>query len=145
MDTHPGSASSDVPPVVLFVDDDHDTLDMYSTYFELSGMGVARTRTPADALRRIAELRPDLIVTDLGFDGRESGSAFVHTLKTGPETRDIPLILLSGRAAEHVPAATIREADLCLVKPVLPDALLTDVQRLIDAARPVPPGPKSGG
>jgi two-component system, chemotaxis family, chemotaxis protein CheY len=123
--------SPDVPSVVLFVDDDADTLDMYSTYFELAGMSVAKSRTPADALKRVADLRPDLVVTDLGFAGQPDGVQLVEALKGGADTQNVPVIVLSGQSAEHVPAEVLRRADLCLVKPVLPDALLMDVQRLI--------------
>lgn len=125
------TAGGDVPPIVLFVEDDVDTLDMYATYFELSGMWVARSQTPADALAKIFELRPDLVITDLGFAGRFEGVPFVGAIKNRPETRDVPVIVLTGQSAQQVPADVLRWADLCLVKPVLPDALLMDVQRLI--------------
>jgi len=119
------------PPTVLFVDDDRDTLEMYSMYFEMSGFGVARSTTPGDALSGMADHQPDVVVTDVGFDGRPEGLAFIHALKTRAETQHIPLILLSGRSADQLPAAARAEADLCLVKPVLPDDLLADVQRLL--------------
>jgi len=122
---------TDVPSVVLFVDDDADTLDMYSTYFELAGMSVAKSRTPADALLLVADLRPDLVVTDLGFAGRPDGARLVEALKGAPDTQNVPVIVLSGQSTEHVPAEVLKRADLCLVKAVLPDALLMDVQRLI--------------
>jgi len=124
-----------VPPIVLFVEDDPDTLDMYATYFELSGVWVAKSTSPGGALGSILELLPDLVVTDLGFAGRQSGVELVTTLKTSEQTRDIPVIILSGGQTEQIPAPAREAADLCLVKPVLPDALLADVQRLIDGSR----------
>jgi len=127
----PSSEPPGAPSIVLFVDDDSDTLDMYAAYFEMSGLWVAKSTTPADALSRVAELRPDLVVTDMGFAGRQAGIDFVSRLKTDDDTRGIPIIVLTGRGLEQVPAVTRSQADLCLVKPVLPDALLMDVQRLI--------------
>lgn len=121
----------DVPPIVVLVEDDADTLDMYAEYFEMSGLWVAKSRTPSDGLTRILELRPDLVVTDLGFAGSADGAPLVEAIKGRPETRDVPVIVLTGQSSENVPAAVRASADLCLVKPVLPDALLMDAQRLI--------------
>src|SRR4051812_27508710 len=122
----PTPESAGAPPIVLFVDDDSDTLDMYAAYFEMSGLWVAKSTTPADALSRIAELRPDLVVTDMGFAGRQAGIDFVSRLKGDEDTQGIPVIVLTGRGIEQLPAATRSQADLCLVKPILPDALLMD-------------------
>ena len=136
MDSQTATAAPAVAPTVLLVEDDRDTLDMYSTFFEMSGMAVSTSTSPADALEAIGRRRPDAVVTDLGFTGVDAGSAFVHALKSHAGTQPIPVIVLSGRSIDQVSAATLAEADLCLVKPVLPDALLANVQRLIaDSAR----------
>jgi CheY-like chemotaxis protein/endogenous inhibitor of DNA gyrase (YacG/DUF329 family) len=127
---HPAPRDVDVPSIVVLVEDDADTLDMYAEYFELSGLWVAKSRTPSDGLAKVLELRPDLVVTDLGFAG-EDGAPLVEAIKGRPETQDVPVIVLTGQSSEHVPASVLASADLCLVKPVLPDALLMDVQRLI--------------
>jgi two-component system chemotaxis response regulator CheY len=128
----PDSRTPALPPIVLLVEDDRDTLDMYSTYFESEGVWVASATQPEEALSTIEELKPDLVITDLGFDARShgDGASLVHTLKQGEATRDIPVIVLTG--ADMVPAETRDEADLCLTKPVLPDCLLGDVRQLLD-------------
>jgi two-component system phosphate regulon response regulator PhoB len=120
-----------IPPVVLLVDDDPETLDMYSTYFEQAGLWVAGLASADEAVEAVEELKPDAIVTDIGFGGRPEGVAIVHALKEDPVTAAIPLIVLTGRGEEEVPAQTAREADLILIKPVLPDALLSRVRELI--------------
>src|SRR5438046_1320068 len=114
MDTPAPAADRPELPIVLFVDDDRDTLEMYAMYFEMSGFGVTRSATPDEALSGMAARRPSLVVTDVGFEGRPAGLDFVQTLKTRAETQHIPLILLSGRSAEHLPAAVRAQADLCL-------------------------------
>jgi DNA-binding response OmpR family regulator len=128
-DTSPENAG--FPPIVLLVEDDRDTLEMYSTFFEMSGVWVAQSTAPLEALGSITELRPDLVITDVGF--REVRPAPSRpTLKSRPETRDIPVIVLSGRSTEDIPPATREEAELCLVKPVLPDVLLGHARELIE-------------
>ncbi len=129
------AASDDLPPIVLLVEDDADTLAMYATYFESSGVWVATSTRPAEALDAVQELKPDVVVTDLGFQGEPLGVDLVHTLKTAEPVRDIPLIVLSGQSLENLPPDTRAEADLCLVKPVLPDRLLASVRELIVQAR----------
>jgi CheY-like chemotaxis protein len=122
-------------PSVLLVDDDRDTLDMYATFLEMSGLRVATSRTLSEALASVSKDRPDLVVTDLGFAGRSDGARLVHAVKQRPDTRDVPVIVLSGQSADQMPADVVGTADLCLVKPVLPDVLLSDAQRLITHAR----------
>ena len=135
MNTDTSSANAGFPPIVLLVEDDRDTLEMYSTFFELSGVWMAQSTAPREALGSVTELRPDLIITDLGFNGSPAGADLVHTLKSRAETRDIPVIVLSGRSTEDIPPATREEAELCLVKPVLPDVLLGHARELIERSR----------
>jgi DNA-binding response OmpR family regulator len=120
---------------VLLVDDDRDTLEMYHAYFESSGLWVSTCTIAAEALDAVDELQPDIIVTDLGFAGRADGADLVHALKTADATRDIPIIVLTGRDRDYLPTALLDTADLCLVKPVLPDSLLAQVQVLLHRSR----------
>src|SRR3954466_10925666 len=82
----------DIPPIVLLVDDDRDALATYSAFFEASGVWAATSTAPDEALDAVEELKPDLIVTALGFDGETD---LVHSLRSRADTRHIPLILLS--------------------------------------------------
>jgi CheY-like chemotaxis protein len=137
MNTDASSAKAGFPPIVLLVEDDRDTREMYSAFFELSGVWVAQSTAPREALGSVTELRPDLIITDVGFSGSPAGADLVHVLKSRPETRDIPVIVLSGRSAEEIPPATREAAELCLVKPVLPDVLLAHARALIERSQGV--------
>jgi CheY-like chemotaxis protein len=123
---------TDIPPIVLLVDDDRDTLAAYSAYFEASGMWVATTTQPGEALDAVQELKPDLIVTEVAFQGQPLGADLIHALKGNPATQDIPLIALSGGPpSDPVSDATRAEATVCLTKPVLPDTLLVTARRLL--------------
>jgi DNA-binding response OmpR family regulator len=124
-----------VPPIVLLVDDDRDTLEMYHAYFESSGLWVSTCMIASEALDAVDELQPDIVVTDVGFAGRPDGANLVHTLKNADATRDIPIIVLTGRDRDYLPAGLLDTADLCLVKPVLPDTLLAQVRALLHRSR----------
>ena len=66
--TSPSSgAAAHVPPIVLLVDDDRDTREMYSMFFESSGMCVATAANPGEAMDAVEQLQPDVVVTDIGF------------------------------------------------------------------------------
>lgn len=127
--------ASSVPPIVLLVDDDRDTLEMYHAYLELSGLRVSTCTAPTEALDAVDALLPDIVVTDVGFAGRSDGADLVHALKNGDATRDIPIIVLTGSDRDRLPSGLLATADLCLVKPVLPDTLLAEVQVLLRRPR----------
>ena len=126
---------SPLNPVILLVDDDCDTREMYATFLEFTDVSTTLAADPNEALIRIEERMPDLVVTDLRFSSTMSGADFVHLLKARDDTRDTPVIVLSGWDVNQVPATTRDEADLLLVKPVTPDQLLDRARELIAWSR----------
>jgi DNA-binding response OmpR family regulator len=121
---HEGAALDPLPPIVLLVEDDRDTLDMYSSYLESAGLSVATATNPIQGQARARELRPNLLVTDIGFAGQPTGIDLVRAIKHDLQTAHIPVMVLSGTAVEDLPSETQREADLVLLKPVMPEELL---------------------
>jgi CheY-like chemotaxis protein len=128
------SAGDQLPSIVLLVEDDRDTLEMYSSYLESAGLWVATATTPTEGREHARELRPNLLVTDMGFAGEPTGAELVHAIKHDPQTSHIPVMVLSGTPVEDLPEETQREADLVLLKPVVPDVLLLRGQALIAAS-----------
>ena len=124
-----------IPPIVLLVDDDRDTLDMYSTHFEREGLWVASATSCANAMTAAAELKPDLIVTDMGGSGGQKGGTIVEAIRDDAMLAETPIIVLSGRDVDALPGRIVHGADLVLVKPVLPDALLAQIRALLAKAR----------
>jgi CheY-like chemotaxis protein len=90
------SDTNSLPPIVLLLDDERDILEMYSAHFEAEGVWVATAASAREGLTAVEELRPDLIVTDIGFGGEPSGATFAQALKERRETSGIPLIVLTG-------------------------------------------------
>lgn len=127
-------ASDSLPPIVLLVEDDRDTLDMYSSYLESAGWWVATATNPTEGQAHARELRPNLLVTDIGFGGASTGVGLVHVIKQDAQTAHIPVMVLSGTAVEELPPQTRQEADLVLLKPVMPDVLLTRGEALMAAS-----------
>lgn len=130
-DRSPDLTVDPLPPIVLLVEDDCDTLDMYSSYLESDGLWVATATNPSEGRHYVRELHPNLVVTDMGFAGRPTGADLVRAIKRDPHTAHIPVLVLSGTPIEELPAETQLDADAVLLKPVLPDALLERAQSLI--------------
>ena len=127
--------SAALPPIVLMVADDPDTREMYSVVFELSGMWVATASTPADAVGSVAELKPDAVVTDVEFDGAPGGLELIDAIKQNPSTVHVPVVLLGGRLPGPKAESGRAQADLFLLKPVLPDELVACVSKLVERSR----------
>jgi DNA-binding response OmpR family regulator len=134
MTQNAAAANESLPPIVLLLDDEPDILDMYATHFEAEGVWIATGASALEGMTAVEELRPDLIITDIGFGSEPSGLTFVQALKERADTVRIPLIILSGLPVSDVPPDVRHEADLFLRKPVAPDALLLDVHRVLESA-----------
>lgn len=91
-----------------------------------------RTETAAsgaDAFQKTKELRPDLVLLDMELLGR-SGWEILHELKTSPETRAIPVVILSPNDERKMGIAL--GAAECLVKPITGAALVQAVRRILN-------------
>lgn len=128
------SESPSLPPIVLLLDDERDILEMYSAHFEAEGVWVATASSAREGMVAVQELRPDLVVTDIGFGAEPSGATFAQALKERPETWGIPLIVLTGLATQDMPSSVREDADLFLRKPIAPQALLLNVRRLLESS-----------
>ena len=113
---------------LLLVDDDPGFRALLRTTFEDVHVDVDEAGSAAQAEARIAELRPDVIVLDVGMPGMD-GLAFCRELKASEDTRAIRIVLLTGMEdVEEVAGAA--GADALLLKPFRPLELLGVVERL---------------
>jgi response regulator RpfG family c-di-GMP phosphodiesterase len=113
---------------LLLVDDDAAFRALLRTTFEDVQVEVDEAGSAAEAERRIAAARPDVIVLDVGMPGMD-GLAFCRELKGSEDTRGIRIVLLTGMDdVEEVAGAA--GADALLLKPFRPLELLGVVERL---------------
>lgn len=80
--------------LVLIVDDDQMNRELLETVLKRSGFRVAHANSGAQAFAVLNEELPDLILLDVRL-GEMSGYDVCARLKSEPETRPIPIILLS--------------------------------------------------
>jgi ribonuclease P protein subunit RPR2 len=119
---------------LLLVDDDPGLRELLRTTFEIFDLELDEADSAAMAARRISARKPDVIVLDVlmpGIDGVE----YCAKLKHDPQTRDIPVVLLTGSERDDLYGSN---ADELVRKPFSPLELLGVVERLSGSANGVP-------
>ncbi len=89
---------SDVPTVLL-VEDEPAQREVLAYNLQAEGFRVVQASNGEDALLLVAEENPDVIILDWMMPNL-SGIEVCRRLKTAPETRAIPIIMLSARGEE---------------------------------------------
>jgi DNA-binding response OmpR family regulator len=118
------------PPIILLVEDDADTRDLYRTAFELEGFWMAEAPSADEAFEYAQDVMPDAILTDIGLAGDGSGIDFVRRLKALPKMSRIPVLAVTGRDPSRWPEHAGLFSDI-LIKPVLPDVLISRIHDLL--------------
>ena len=115
----------------MAVDDDHVIRGLLEVNLEMEGHEVITAVDGQDALDRVREERPDLILLDVMMPN-VNGWQVAETLKNDPETRNIPIVFLSARAMEaDVRKGTDLGVQAYVTKPFDPIDLMDLVNRLI--------------
>lgn len=118
-------------PVVLMVDDDIDTRDMYAWSLEARGFDVVRAGTASSGADLALRHRPDVIVTDFTLPG-EDGFVLASRVRGSTALAHTPMILVSGRSfVGDSGERAMQLFDRVLLKPVLPDQLIADIVPLV--------------
>src|SRR3954467_15319511 len=110
---------------VLLVDDSVDTVEMYALGLTYAGYRPLIACDAHSALNHLKQELPDAVVTDLQLVGRRGGKwDLINELKNESSTRQIPIIVLTGRSDPSI-AITAKQVGCAAVvtKPCLPDEL----------------------
>jgi len=115
---------------VLIVEDNADAADVLSALLQSWGHTVHTVDNGPEALERVDELRPDLILLDVGLPDM-SGYEVAAKLRRQPALAGTPIVAVTGYGQERDRELS-REAgfDEHLVKPVSPDELQGLLARL---------------
>ena len=121
-------------PLVLVVEDNPD-MNRFVCSSLSSEFRVASVFDGKQALLRLEQLTPDLIVTDFMMP-HMSGDEFVHVLRTKPELLDIPVLVLTARddieVRVRVLSAGVQD---WLTKPFTVRELVARARNLVSARR----------
>jgi CheY-like chemotaxis protein len=90
------STTTDIPPIVLLVEDPIDTLDVYDATLSGCGYWGARAVNGLEALECAQDLQPDAIVTEVGLAGEMDGTDLIRELHADQKLRDAPAVVDEG-------------------------------------------------
>ena len=96
----PEAAAEAARARVLVVDDALTIRELQRSILERAGYEVVTAASGADALARIEERAPDLVLTDVEMPGMD-GFALTRRIRATPASADIPVIVLTSRASEE--------------------------------------------
>jgi signal transduction histidine kinase/CheY-like chemotaxis protein len=115
--------------VLLSVDDDPSVAPLLEKMLAGHGYHIVASSGPGTAVDEVRRLQPAAVLLDVLMPARD-GRDILRELKSDPETKDIPVIVLSVVDSADLPEL----ADGYLTKPVRQDRLL----RLLNEHSPVP-------
>jgi len=120
-------------PCVLIVEDYRLAREMYRVTLEGCGFDVVEAADGFEALQRVGEAVPDMILMDLWMPLMDGWEA-TRFLKSDRRTAGIPIVVLSGQTSEGTAEEARRAGCRAVVtKPCLPADLVKDVRRCLSA------------
>jgi DNA-binding response OmpR family regulator len=124
---------------VLVADDNADAAHTLTMLLSMAGHQVQKAGTGAEALRIAAELRPSVVILDIGMPGM-SGYAVAEKIRESAWGKDLTLIALTGRGeSEDMARALDAGFDHYFVKPVELQRLLEVFPAVFPASESPPP------
>jgi two-component system phosphate regulon response regulator PhoB len=121
---------------ILIADDEPNQLELLAFNLTQEGFIVHRAHDGNDALEKIEEINPDLAILDWMMPVY-SGIDLCRKLRERPETRGLPVIMLSARGEESDRTLGLDTgADDYLTKPFSPKELVARVKALLRRSRP---------
>jgi two-component system chemotaxis response regulator CheY len=120
-----------MPKKILIVDDSITMRQMVSFTLREANFEVVEAENGADALKKLAGLTPDLIVTDLNMPVMD-GMTFLRGARALPSARYIPILMLTTESqAEKKAEAKAAGATGWIVKPFDPPKLLAVIGKVL--------------
>ena len=122
-----------VVPKILIVDDDPDIVEAGRLVLEREGYEVEGAPNRADGMKRLEEVKPDLLILDIMMEERDDGLRMAREIRKAGHT--LPIIMLTSVNAamglnidkdeEMVPVDEFQP------KPVDPQTLIAKVKQLL--------------
>ena len=119
---------------ILLVDDDKDFVESTRTLLE-EEYEVVVAYDGDEGIAKAKEEKPDLIILDVIMSSILDGLNVSQQLQNDPEHKDIPIVMVTSIAntdyAALFPTDEYVHIDAFMTKPVAPDQLLHQVDRLL--------------
>ncbi len=116
---------------VLVVEDEPDVAELLRYNLQKEGWDVLTVANGAEVLRRVRDARPDVILLDI-LVPQLNGWEVCRRLKQEPETRTIPIIMVTGRVEEGDKVLGFElGADDYVTKPFSPRELIARIRAVV--------------
>jgi DNA-binding response OmpR family regulator len=115
---------------VLVIDDDPNVVEVITVNLEAEGYTVETAVDGRAAWAHLMAALPDVVILDWMLPGR-SGIDLLHDLRANPDTKDVPVVLLSAKARdEEIWTGWQAGANYYLTKPFKLEQLLYYLEQL---------------
>jgi len=117
---------------LLVVDDDPSLLLAVSETLRAEGYEVVTARRASEAMVRVAESLPDLIISDIRMPGMD-GYALARNLRSAPRTRLVPIVFLTAKddLADRITGFRTG-VDAYITKPFESEELIAIVKNILE-------------
>ncbi len=116
---------------ILVVEDERDIAQLVQHYLQKEGFQSVSAMSGIEALKKIKEEKPDLIVLDLMLPEMD-GLDVCKRVRSTPDTAMLPIIMLTAKAEESDTIVGLElGADDYVTKPFSPKALVSRVKALL--------------
>jgi two-component system, OmpR family, phosphate regulon response regulator PhoB len=127
----PDSLIANPRPVILVVEDEVPLMTLLRYNLEKQGFRVEEAGDGQEALVRVAEQRPDLVLLDWMLPAL-SGLEVCRQLRRRPGTRDLPIIMVTARTEDQDAVRALDTgADDYIAKPFGMESLLARIRALL--------------
>ena len=119
---------------ILIVDDEENELSLLDLILSQAGYSVTTSDNGKEALFLAKSICPDLVIADLSMPDMDGGQV-AEELKLQPETKDIPVLFLTGlytKEQENKKGHMVA-GNMILAKPCESRKLLTIINKLLSA------------
>jgi CheY-like chemotaxis protein len=124
-----------MPKKILLADDSITIQKVVELTFSDGDYEVIAVNNGAKAIQKLAEMRPDIILSDIIMP-EKNGYEVCEYVKSHPEFRNIPVILLTGTFEPFDPdRADKAGCDAVVTKPFESQSLIHKVEELVESAR----------
>jgi len=125
-------------PTILVVEDEAPLLTLLRYNLEKQGFRVEEAADGQEALLRVAETKPDLILLDWMLPAL-SGIEVCRQIRRRPNTRDLPIIMVTARTEDQDAVRALDTgADDYIAKPFAMEALMARIRALLRRSGAVP-------
>ncbi|WP_165305101.1 PleD family two-component system response regulator [Pedobacter sp. SYP-B3415] len=116
---------------ILVIDDDEDVLETIELVLEIGNYEVSTLLSAEQVFERIEEFRPELIILDVVL-GKMDGRVICEQLKMDEDTKDIPILMMSGLRDYQYVMNEEHAPDDFLPKPFDINVLLKKIKTLLN-------------